>query len=415
MNDLLDREYFGMKLGLRKIRRILSRLDHPEEKFSSIHIAGTNGKGSTATMVARILEAGHYRVGLFTSPHLQQLNERFQINGEKIASEELDRLAEEVQAVDEDSDPLSFFEFITVMAFLYFAHKKVDVAVIEVGLGGRLDATNVIQPDVSVITGISLDHQRHLGSTLEKIATEKAGIIKTGIPVFSSERRPHIRRVLSKVARQKKTKICFIDEPECHNDGTFSWEHFRKLWVPMLGNGQALNAALAVAVAEAFLQQHAEWPLLSHTSVYRGLASAMIPGRMEIVHRSPFVFLDGAHNEAAVDHLVATCRKTFKKGKIHCLFGAMGDKDFPLMLKRLHRLGGELHVTAPKMKRAVPAQKLVAAAASQGWPAQQYKDCRTAVRTLLGKLKANDTLVVTGSLFLVGEARACFTTPALAS
>ena len=259
-DNLIDREYFGMKLGLDKIRKILSRLNHPEKKFRSIRVAGTNGKGSTAIMMARILQAGGLCTGLFTSPHLQRVNERFQINGRLISDARLNELAGAVESVDDPEDHLTFFEFLTAIAFLYFAQEKVDVAIVEVGLGGRLDATNVLRPDVSVITSIAHDHEKHLGKTLEQIAAEKGGIIKEGVPVVCGEMSPPVRRVLEQMA--KGTSIQFVDPPKIHADGTFSTGSFNNLWIPTLGQGQVQNAVVAVHAVQTFLKKNRMGSLL---------------------------------------------------------------------------------------------------------------------------------------------------------
>jgi dihydrofolate synthase/folylpolyglutamate synthase len=404
LRDLLDREYFGMKLGLEKMRTLLARLDHPEKKFHSIHVAGTNGKGSTAVMIARILEAGKYKVGVFTSPHLQHVNERFQINGYPITTSRLASIAKEVQKHDFSKERISFFEFMTAVAFLYFAEEKVDVAVVEVGMGGRLDATNVLKPEVSVITSVAYDHEKHLGRKLEHIAAEKGGIIKEDVPLVCGESSPPIRKVLAKMA--KNTSIEFVDAPQMHHDGTFSSGSFQKLWIPTLGPGHALNASVAVAAVQAFAKRCCGRSVLPRSAFYRGLASSVIPGRMEIVRRRPFVILDGAHNPAAVENLVATCRQTFRNRRIHCLFGAMADKDIAAMIKQLHALGGDLHVAAPQMKRAATSSDLNLCAQRYDWRAQEHTDCQSALKQILKSLDPSEALVVTGSLFLVGEARA---------
>ncbi len=403
LNDLLDREYFGMKLGLENIQAMLERLDNPQDSFRSIHVAGTNGKGSTSTMIARILEAGHYKVGLYTSPHLQHLSERFQINGHKISRQRLTALAERINAVNTGKSHLSFFEFMTVIAFLYFAEESVDVAVIEVGMGGRLDATNVLSPDVSVITEIAYDHQEHLGKRLQQIAQEKAGIIKEQTPLVSGVTNVKLRKFLQRKADALGAPTLFVNEPTLHRDGSFSWGGLHKMWIPTLGHGQVLNACVAVAAVQAF--EDSEQSVLPPTVYHRGLASAVIPGRMEFVRRSPFIVLDGAHNPAAIQHLVETCQEIFKKRRIHCLFAAMADKDIAMMLSHLRPLTNEIHVTETQMKRTASQGAITKKAELHGFRVKGYPNCQAALRHLSKKLLPDEALLVTGSLFLVGEAR----------
>lgn len=406
LDDNLDREFFGIKLGLDNIRSFLEILNHPEKSFPSIHVAGTNGKGSTSVMIANILRAAGLRVGLFTSPHLESIRERFQINGEMIAEKRLEKLWNRLKALDQGRQhELSFFERVTALAFLYFAEEAVDVAVIEVGLGGRLDATNVLQPAVSVITSIAHDHQRHLGARLKEIAYEKAGIIKPHAPVVSAPQPPSVKQVLRQVAKKQGASLHFVEKPESFSDGTFSIPGFSKIWLPMLGSCQNSNAALSVAAVEQFRY-------IPRQAYYQGLASSFIPGRMEIVQRRPLVLLDGAHNRAATDQLVSDCRRLFGNRQLHCLFGVMSDKDVGAMLKSLRKLSESdatqspmLHVTAPEMDRAMPVERLSAEAKKRGWGVRAHRTCRGALSEILEELAPQEALVVTGSLFLIAEAK----------
>lgn len=403
ISELCDREYFGMKLGLKKIRRVLKRLGNPEKRLLAIHVAGTNGKGSTATMIARILEAADLKVGLFISPHLDQINERFQINGTTISDDRLNELVSQVEAADETGGGrLSFFEFMTIVAFLYFAEAGVDLAVIETGLGGRLDATNVIRPLVSVITPISYDHEKHLGAKLEQIAAEKGGIIKRRVPLVCAPQVPRVKQVLRRLAKHKAAPLHFAESPQLASDGHFRLDGFRNLWTPNLGRFQAVNAAVAVKAVQELVPQFR----VSRRAVQDGLASTYLAGHMEIIQRNPLIVLDVAHNPAAIESLVESSRDLFRGRRIHCLFAAMKDKNVRGMLQQLRKMEPILYVTRPHMQRAMPAAELVAVANKEGLTAQAFENTSQALDALCAQLSPrHDALLITGSLFLVAEVR----------
>jgi dihydrofolate synthase / folylpolyglutamate synthase len=397
---ILEREYFGLKLGLDAIRIFLKKLNDPQNTYPVIHVGGTNGKGSTATMIAKILESDGLKVGLFTSPHLNTVRERFQINTKPIAASKLRSLNTKISSLDQrQKKQLTFFEFMTALAFQYFSEEKVDVAVIEVGMGGRLDATNVVAPALSVLTSIGYDHQKHLGKNIAAIAFEKGGIIKEGVSVVSAEQKPLVKRELLKIAREKRAAIQFVKQPEGREDDTFRLGHFKKLWTSLLGSHQIMNAATAVAAARAF-------KLVSRDAIDRALSSVHMPGRMEVVRRRPFVLIDGAHNPEATDTLVNNIPQFIYRKQCHCLFGVMDDKDTIAMLKRLKAISGNLHITEPHSRRALSVSKLASYAQSQHFSVRSYPSCGRAIDYLLSTLRPDEALVVTGSLFLVAEARA---------
>ncbi len=408
IDQLLDREYFGMKLGLESISDLLAQLDNPQNNFHSIHVAGTNGKGSTATMMARILEASGRKVGLFTSPHLHAVNERFQINGQFISDHRLNRLAQKIQQLDESrkpAQPLSFFEFITALAFLYFSEEAVDVAVIEVGLGGRLDATNVLLPQVSVITSIAHDHEKYLGNKLEDIAAEKAGIIKPQVPVVCGGLKTAALKVIEQVAAEQQAPLVCVDAPASSQQGSFNLDQWEDLWVPLLGENQLHNGAIAVRAVQQYEQQLSCQQRLPRQAYYRGLAASTLPARMEIIHRCPLVLIDGAHNPAALTALIKTCQQIFSGKRIHCLFGAMNDKNIDAMLQTLKIESIQLYLTQPKLQRAAAVELLEQHVRKLGATAVSYADSETAMSQLMADFTSEDILLVTGSLFLVAEVR----------
>jgi dihydrofolate synthase / folylpolyglutamate synthase len=391
--NIADREFFGMKLGLENTKAILKRLKNPEKQFSSIHIAGTNGKGSTAAMLASILKEAGYKVGLFTSPHLVDVRERFQINGEMISEAGLEKLSDEIRHCEQsEAIPLTFFEFVTALAFLYFARSKVDIAVIETGMGGRLDATNVITPEVSVITNVAMDHAQHLGDTLEKIAFEKAGIIKKGVPVVCGE------------------EFVLYLPPFLPLSPALSPKGERVLKVGLLGEHQQENASLALQAIQC-LNKSGKWKI-SDEAIQSGLENVKFPGRLEYI--KPNILLDGAHNPAAMRTLREYLEENHAEDKIQLIIGMMEDKAVDDILKEILPVADKVIVTAPKSKRALsPAaleekvqsyfarhgelgrQRRSGVAISQKMP----RDC-----VALARNDASGALyVVTGSLFLVGD------------
>lgn len=401
IENLIDREYFGMKLGLGKIQHFLAGLGHPEQEYPSFHIAGTNGKGSTALILTRLLEAHGYRAGLFSSPHLESVTERIQINGQAITERRLDELARTVEQRDAVSgaERLSFFECMSAIAFQYFSEEDIDVAVVEVGMGGRLDATNVLKPVVTLLTPISYDHRQHLGKSLTEIAREKAGIIKEYVPIVCAPQKREVRAVFQEVAQAKGAPLEWVAGPErFYHDGSFDFGPFKHLWLPTLGNAFVRNACMAITAARHFTR-------LETNAVMRGLNQVYLPGRLEIAGRKPLIILDGAHNVQALTHLRETVQGLFPGLKRHCLFAAMGDKEVGAMLKTLVPLKLDWHFTTLQAKRALSVAALQEQAKRLGLKAKFHTTCGEALRTLLRILGEEDLLIVTGSFYLVGEAR----------
>jgi dihydrofolate synthase/folylpolyglutamate synthase len=275
---LYSLERFGIKLGLDVMKQLMDILDHPECGFRSIHVTGTNGKGSTCAFIASVLQKAGYNVGLYTSPHLVRFNERIKVNGVDISDEELIRLTSLIRG-KRNGIEATFFEFTTALAFLYFAECKVDIAVIEVGMGGRLDATNVIVPEVCVITHVAFDHLEHLGKTLIEIAREKAGIVKKRVPVVIAETNTEILVLFRKVCRESGSEMIVVR-------GTEEWT------LSLRGKHQMVNARTAVAALRVIRNR---FPV-SEKAIREGLATASWPGRLMVVSENPLVILDGAHN-----------------------------------------------------------------------------------------------------------------------
>jgi dihydrofolate synthase / folylpolyglutamate synthase len=395
-------------LRLDRMERALSLFGHPEAAYPSIHIAGTNGKGSTAAMLHRILSEAGYRTALYTSPHLVSFTERIRIGDDEIGQEEVAAVADEIwRETTAANVPLTLFEFVTVMAFIYFARQHVDLAVVEVGLGGRLDATNVVAPLVSVITTISKDHQAYLGPDELSIAREKGGIIKQGVPVVVGKVSSEVSRVLLDIAAERQAWAYSLGAEfsfSLKNDGIFDYrgikQSFLDVQVALRGRHQRANASLALAVLELV---QSRFPV-SESTARVGLQRVRWPGRLETMLDRPLVILDGAHNPEGVHCLVDELSGMGRSCKITLLFATMADKEWEIMLRELAEVVDEIIFTRVNMERSAEPKQL-ASEFDAAIPHRVLDDSRSALRTLLDEAQAQDVIVVAGSLYLLGEVR----------
>ncbi|MEW6675038.1 MAG: folylpolyglutamate synthase/dihydrofolate synthase family protein [Nitrospirota bacterium] len=427
VNYLYNLQKHGIKFGLDNIIRLMSVLDNPHKSFLSVHVTGTNGKGSTSAIIASILKTAGLRVGLFTSPHLVSFTERVRINDEEITEDEVVGLTEEIRekslklkARSSDFSP-TFFEVVTAMAFMYFKRGKIDIAIIEVGMGGRLDATNIIIPEVSVITSISYDHKEFLGNTLKEIANEKAGIIKDGIPVVISSQYPDVLKLIEVKAEGKNTKVYLYgrDFSSVLRREDLSGIHFdywskdsftiHDLHLPLIGEHQMQNASVAIKTVELINTRYSL--LVTSHFIREGLENVRWPGRLEIIKEDPPILIDGAHNPAAAEVLSKALKKNFlrKYKRIILVLGIMGDKDIRGIMDPLLPLASEVILTSPAYSRSASPYKLVDIAASLG-----FSDVRTAPTVMDAiEMAKNSSLithhssliVVTGSFYTIGEAK----------
>jgi dihydrofolate synthase/folylpolyglutamate synthase len=409
-------QHFGIKLGLENIAALLAALGNPQSRFLSIHVAGTNGKGSVSAMLARITEAHGLRTGLYTSPHLARVEERIRIDGAAIAPRRFRELLARLKAV---IDGLmaegglvyhpTYFEVLTALAFLQFAERGVDVAVLEVGMGGRFDATNVVRPLVSVITTIALDHEKHLGSTLAKIAFEKAGIIKPGVPVVSGVRGGEALREIRRVAREREAPLIEAFgrgrrlEVRSKRAGfrfVYEGERGRYSYSPVLaGRHQGTNAAVAIAASEVLSRT---WRPLDKAKIVKAVQETRWEGRLETVRRRPLVLLDGAHNVEGAEALAVHVRGTIRR-PIVLVFAAMQDKDLRSMTRILFPLCESVVLTRVPYKRSATPEELAAAAPPFKGRLFLEADTRKAVRLALAESRGRIPVVIAGSLFLIGE------------
>ncbi len=394
----LGNEIKTAKLGLDRIRAVLAALGNPERAFRVVHVAGTNGKGSTCAMIEAGLRAAGVRTGLFTSPHLIEPTERIQIDGIPVSQSDFERafnkVHETAEKLDLDCHP-TYFETVTAMAFWLFREKKVETAVIEVGLGGRLDSTNVVQPALTVITPIDFDHEAYLGHTIEAIAGEKAGILKPGVPAVFSRQRPEAARILENRAAELGVPVTHQEEFEIrdlHIDARGS--RFSGIVCPLAGEHQIGNAITAALALRALGVSPA------------GIADARWPGRLEHVSPNPDIILDGAHNPAGARALARYLERFYGGRRIWLVYGAMRDKAIDEVAGILFPVAAELVLTAPDTPRALRPE-VVAELAGRGHIEPTVPQAIDYARTHAAE---DDVIVITGSLFVVGEARRAFLT-----
>ena len=428
-NYLYGLQKHGIKLGLENSRGLMSILGEPQKSFRSVHIAGTNGKGSTASIIASILRETGFKVGLYTSPHLISFTERIKINNSPVLESDVIRLVSFIRKAitNADINP-TFFEFVTAMALYYFARKKVDWAVVEVGMGGRLDATNILLPDVSVITNISLEHREFLGESLSAIAAEKAGIIKPSVPVVTATTHHEALKVLEGTARDRKSEIHVIDRDfkgtlSSMNKGHMvfnytginplskSRKEYRNLVLRTSGRHQVLNASVALRTCEVIENRGL---IISAEAIKNGLLNSDFSGRLEWSSRTPPILIDSAHNPEAAAALADTVKEIFLSKKIILIMGIMNDKDTEGILKPLIQISNVIILTKPKGERAASPEKLKegiknlekkggvhlrsAKILTTGTVAEAIELAKTICRK-------DQIMLVTGSFYTTGEAK----------
>ncbi|HIE12834.1 MAG TPA: bifunctional folylpolyglutamate synthase/dihydrofolate synthase [Desulfotomaculum sp.] len=410
----------GIKPGLERITALLGRLGSPERGLKAVHVGGTNGKGSVCALLTGVLTAAGYKTGSFTSPHLHSYTERFRINGVPVERARLAGLIREVRpaldALRREGTIPTEFEIHTALAFLLFAQEAVDVAVVEVGLGGRYDATNVVLPEAAVITNVGLDHTDYLGESLERIAWEKAGIIKPGVPVVTGAEGPALT-VIAEECAAKKAPLFVLgrDFDAVARESSLAGQVFDiRDWlggysgmrIRLLGRHQLDNAACAVAVARLFGERG--WGV-DETAVREGLAAAAWPGRLEVVKEKPLVVLDGAHNAAGAQALKEALEEYFPGRRIVLLLGIFADKERAAVAATLCPMAAAVVVTRPPGPRAGDWREVAALAQRYAPAVFAVEEIPAAVAWVLSLAEPEDVAVITGSLYLIAEARAVLT------
>ncbi len=417
-----ERNFYKYKnsFNLKRVTNLLSLLGNPHKHIKSVLIGGTNGKGSTAAILHGLLNSQSYRVGLYTSPHLLDITERIRIGSKRITKACFSRHIEQINAclrkgwdVKRHGGSLTYFEVLTVVAILYFFHENVDCALFEVGLGGRLDATNVLNPLFSIITSIGYDHEHILGSSLIKITREKAGIIKRNSVVISAWQRPEVRRVLRKTAIARGTKIFYykrdfgVSSVHYTSKGMkFRYKNFKDLFLPLRGHFQAENTALALRAFE-LLGEHFSFKK-SNFKIKCGLKKVSWPGRFEVISNNPSTVVDGAHNPDAMRAVVLSVREIFPGKDVIVIFAVSGDKNIDKLLRELHKLNPFIIITQTQHERSCDARRLKSKAVRYFPGAVGMNSVKEAYKYALNISTPNSLIVCTGSLFLVGEIKKIF-------
>ncbi len=415
VNYLYSLRKHGIKLGLSNINGLMSILGEPHRSFNSIHIAGTNGKGSTASIIASILIENGFKVGLYTSPHLASFTERIRINNQRISEDEVIELTARINNLIKAThlNP-TFFEFVTAMAFYYFSLKKVNWAVVETGMGGRFDATNVIKPHVSIITNIGLDHVEFLGGSISEIAFEKAGIIKQGVPVITASTHPDAIRQITEIAygsgsdihiynRDFKGNLLSINARGIKFD-YYGYKDYKNLTLPLTGRHQLYNASLAIRTCEILKNKGTS---ITDASIIRGLEDVRVEGRFEIIAYNPTIILDGAHNPEAVDILCKTVKEIFPEKRLIIVTGILKDKDIGGILKPLSQIADTLILTRPKGERASTPEELKRHLKDSADIRMiiHTRNVAEALNTAKSEWDEDSIILITGSFYTTGEVK----------
>ncbi|MDM7926162.1 MAG: folylpolyglutamate synthase/dihydrofolate synthase family protein [bacterium] len=407
---LFHRERRAMRFGLDAIRDLLGRCGGPQKSFASVHVAGTNGKGSSTAMLEAVLRAAGYRTGRYTSPHLTDMRERIAVSGRNIpgaaVSAWLHRHRDDAEAAG-----ATVFEILTAMAFSHFRDSRVDIAVVETGLGGRLDATNAVTPVLTAITAIGKDHTELLGGTIESIAREKAGILKPGVTCVAAPQSGRVRAVLTSSAASVPCPIVFsrdavsIRNLECTDrfsrfDASTELSEYRGLRLGLIGRHQIDNAALVIAAVDAL--RKSGWKIPDR-AVAAGLRGVVWRGRLEVLRRNPTVLVDSAHNPAGVTTLALALRTLFRYDRLILVFGVLADKDYRSMLKILAPAAHHLILTRPLSERAMDPALLAGLPALKGKTVTVIPDIRHAWKTALASARHGDLVCGAGSIYFAGE------------
>jgi dihydrofolate synthase/folylpolyglutamate synthase len=407
---LFARRAQGMKLGLENIRRFLDRLGHPEMNFPSIHIAGTNGKGSTAAILEAVLREAGYRTGLYTSPHLYDMRERIQIRGQFISPAEILRFLNTFKSDIEAAD-VSFFEILTALAFFHFAENKTEIAVLETGLGGRLDATATVSPVLTMITDIGMDHMHILGNSLESITREKAGIFKPATPCLTCNKNQKVRNVLMKIAGEMNVPLRFSNDLvrtsgiQCSDHGSrfdarTPGTMYHDLHLKLLGSHQIANCGLVLLAVNELREQG--WHI-SEEAVRKGLESVRWRGRLDLLQENPRLLLDSAHNLMGIKSLVKAVVSLFAYDRLILIFGVLADKNYKSMFRQIAPLADRIVLTRPLSDRALDPHRLLDLIPGRRKDIDVIPEIETAWARGVGLAEKSDLVCGAGSIYFIGE------------
>ncbi len=405
----------GIKLGLKNISTVLNELGNPQLNTPTIHIAGTNGKGSTAAFCESILRNAGYKVGLYTSPHLNHFGERIQINRIPLSENELIQLVAKVNHVVENLKiPITFFEFATAMAFLHFAEQETDINVIEVGMGGRLDATSLCKGDITIITSIAKDHTSYLGTKIEEITFEKASVIKEGGTVFAIKGTKKVHEVIKSISDIKSATAQFLGEhfvlkknPGKNSPSLITYQNpnvcLKDLEISLAGGFQASNAALALSACLHHARKSGKE--ISEQSIRTSLKNTSWAGRMEVISSRPTILLDIAHNPAAVKEMAKSAQKLFSYTRVIVIYGAMKDKQSDEMLQELTNFADHFILVRPNQERSENPTRFKKILKKYNTPCEVIESIPKAIRKVKQTALSDDMVCITGSIFTVGEAK----------
>ena len=410
---------FGSNYGLKRTFRLLELLGNPDKKLKLIHVAGTNGKGSTTAMITKVLRGMGYKVGMYTSPYIEEFEERIQINGENIPKEKFVSLLVEVKeavekVIEEGYDHPTEFEILTALMFLYFYREKVDYGVVEVGLGGTLDSTNVLTPIVSVITSISYDHMNILGDTIEEIAKQKAGIIKDNVPVVVYPAEKNVQDVIVKKAevmnskirlvQKNSVKLLYINRDDIYQEIQVStMKNEYKVKLPLLGAHQMINLAVALNTIEVIFEGQNE--KINVELVEKALEDVEWKGRLEVLNKKPLIVIDGAHNIDGIKSLSYNVKKYFKYKRIILLLGILADKQVDEMIEEITPLAKHVYALTPHSDRAQLSEELKEKIVKYNKNVTSVEDYEEAAIKAINEADEDDLILISGSLYMIGDMR----------
>lgn len=398
---------YGVKFGLSKTSNIMKALGDPQKNGKYIHIAGTNGKGSVASMVESVLIRSGMKVGFYSSPHLVRFTERFRINKKEISRKKVVELTEEMRAVINRDQPPTYFEVTTAMAFAYFARENVDIAIMEVGMGGRLDSTNIIKPLVSAITNISLEHQDFLGSTLLEIAGEKAGIIKKNISTIAAATQPEVTGLFRRTCEERGAPFYQVGKDVRYRKTSRGFNYYglekkiRDIRLSLTGDFQTRNCTLAIGILELMEKKGYKF---KEADIKNGIEETTWTGRIQTVSEKPLTVVDGAHNPGAAEVLVKAVKNSFSYNRLILVLGVMKDKDIKSIIGELTGLADHIICSGPVYFRSASPEDLAGIVSALGRKAETEKTIPGAIRRAKQLAGEDDMILITGSLFTVGEA-----------
>ncbi len=407
LNYLYGLQKYGVKFGLSKTSNIMKKMGNPHKGQKYIHIAGTNGKGSVSAMVESVLMKSGLKVGFYSSPHLVRFTERFRINRKEISRKKVIELTEEIKSIINPIEPPTYFEATTAMALAYFARENTDIAIMEVGMGGRLDATNIIRPLVSAITNISLEHQAFLGNTLIEIAGEKAGIIKKGVNTITAATQPKVSEHFKAVCDDRKAPFFQVGKDVRYRNSENGFNYYglkRKISninLALRGEFQHRNTTLAIGILELLEKKGYK---LKEQDIKSGVEETTWPGRIQVLSEKPLIVVDGAHNPGAARVLVEAVKKDFSYKKLILVLGVMKDKDIGSIVKEIAGMADRVICSSPEYFRSASPEELYSIVSKYNGKTETIQSLPGAIKKAKKIAKPDDMILITGSLFTVGEA-----------